>query len=85
MVQLTAKDGYTPKNSVVNANTPIILQLDTNGTFDCSSSLAIPKLGIYKQLPASGSTEIAIKPQFPGTVIDGSCSMGMYNFQIKVV
>jgi plastocyanin domain-containing protein len=62
---------------------PTILKMDTQGTFDCSSSLTIPALGIMKALPPSGETEIEIPPQNAGTTMHGLCAMGMYNFAVN--
>lgn len=85
IIQVNAKTGYTPKLSEAKANTTTILRVSTKSTFDCSTALKIPKLGITKNLPASGDTDIEIAAQPAGTVIDATCSMGMYSFQIKFV
>lgn len=83
VVAVTAKGGYAPSNSVAKANTETVLQVTTRGTFDCSSALVIPSIGYRTNLPPSGVTNIAIPPQKPGTVLQGTCSMGMYNFAIN--
>ncbi|MEI7604513.1 MAG: cupredoxin domain-containing protein [bacterium] len=84
VVELVAKNGYTPKISSIEANKPAILRVNTNGTFDCSSSISIPKLSINKTLPTSGTTDIDIPAMVSGSIINGTCSMGMYSFQILV-
>jgi plastocyanin domain-containing protein len=84
VIELTAKTGYTPKVSTAQANKPITLRVSTKGTYDCSSGVNIAKLGISKQLPADGTTDIQIPSQTAGTTINGTCSMGMYNFQITI-
>lgn len=84
VVEITAKTGYSPKLSLAQANKPILLRVDTKGTYDCSSGIRIPKLNISKQLPADGTTDIEIPAQTAGTTIDFTCSMGMYSGQIKI-
>lgn len=83
VVELTAKGGYNPGTVTADANKPTILRVKTNNTFDCSSSLNIPSLRIRKNLPSTGTTDIEIAAQAPGTSIKGTCGMGMYNFTIK--
>ncbi len=85
IIDLTAKGGYSPRVIEAKANTQTILRVSTNNTFDCSSALKIPELGVSKNLPSTGKTEIEIAAQEPGSVIDGTCAMGMYNFKIKFV
>lgn len=83
IVTLRAKGGYTPKVSIVKAGVPTILRVDTTGTFDCSSALRIPSLNVAENLPATGSTDIALGTLSAG-IISGNCGMGMYPFQINV-
>ncbi len=83
IVTITAKGGYLPKISSAKADIPTILKIDTKGTFDCSTSLRIPSLGYFKNLPPSGETLIDIPPQKTGTSLKGICSMGMYNFSVN--
>lgn len=85
IVQINAKVGYTPSISEAKANTPTTLRINTKNTFDCSTALTIPKLGVNINLPFNGSTDIDIPPQAAGAVINATCSMGMYSFQIKFV
>lgn len=82
VVAIVAKGGYTPRNSNAKANMPTVLKVITNSTFDCSSSIVISDIGYRKYLPSSGETLIDIPPQQPGTVMQGTCSMGMYRFAI---
>jgi plastocyanin domain-containing protein len=83
IITITSKGGYLPKLSLAKADTATILRVKTQGTFDCSSSLKIPRLGISKNLPITGTTDIEIPPQKNGTSLDGTCSMGMYSFRIN--
>lgn len=82
VIDLTAKGGYTPRSTTASADTPTILRVATNGTFDCSSALTIPSLNYAQNLPPSGTTDITIPPQPAGTKLKGMCSMGMYRFEI---
>lgn len=81
-IDITAKGGYSPRNTFAQANVPTILKIDTNGTFDCSAAVKIPSLNYYTILPPSGTSEVEIPPQQPGSKIQGLCVMGMYNFSI---
>ncbi|MBP7134286.1 cupredoxin domain-containing protein [Patescibacteria group bacterium] len=83
VIQINAKGGYVPRNTIAKANTPTVLNVQTNGTFDCSSALTVPAVGFRKNLPASGVTPIEIPPQQPGTTIKGVCAMGMYSFAVN--
>jgi len=84
-IQMTAKNGFTPNYFSVKSGLPTSLKIITNGTFDCSSIVNIPKLNISKNLPFTGETEISIPSQIAGTRIEGYCSMGMYKFTVDVV
>lgn len=83
VIEVQAKGGYFPKATTAQAGVPTVLRLKTNGTYDCSAAVTIPKLGFQKNLDASGVTEVTIPPQEPGTTLQGVCAMGMYNFQIQ--
>jgi plastocyanin domain-containing protein len=83
ILSMTAKAGFTPNKISAQANKSAILRITTQNTFDCSSSLIIAQLGIQKDLPPNGDTDIAIPPQQSGTKITGSCGMGMYGFEIE--
>ncbi len=81
IVEVSAKGGYHPKNSIAKGGIPTVLRFTTNGTFDCSSSVRIPSMGISKNLPPAGSTDIDLgSPQV--ATLQGVCGMGMYSFQI---
>ncbi len=81
-IDMTAKAGYYPKVINALANKKTLLKVHTSNTLDCSSALVIPSINYRKNLPVSGTTEIEIPPQKAGTIIKGSCSMGMYTFNI---
>ncbi len=83
IVEITAKGGYSPSKSSAKAGVPTIIRVITDGTYDCSSALRIKSLGYSKNLPATGTTDIEVPPQVPGTTIKALCSMGMYNFTVQ--
>lgn len=81
IVDVAVKGGYRPKKSVAKAGVPTVLRFSTNGTYDCSTSVRIPSMGISKFLPASGTTDIELgSPKV--SVLRGMCGMGMYTFEI---
>jgi plastocyanin domain-containing protein len=81
IIAIKTKGGYWPKKTVAKAGLPTILRFETTGTFDCSSAMRIPSLGISKNLPASGTTDIDIASPAEG-LLQGTCIMGMYPFEI---
>lgn len=82
IVEITARGGYQPRNSLAKAGVPTIIRFNTRGTFDCSSAVRIPSLNISKFLPQTGATDIEIGTGQIGT-LQGSCGMGMYPFSIE--
>lgn len=81
-IEIKAKGGYWPRKSVAQAGIPTILKINTGGTYDCSAAIRIPSLGIAKMLPPNGSTDLDIGTPQAGK-LNGTCGMGMYNFQIN--
>lgn len=82
IIEISAKGGYQPRKSIAKAGIPTIIRFNTNGTFDCSSSVRIPSLNISKSLSQSGATDIDIGIGQLG-ILKGSCGMGMYPFEIE--
>lgn len=82
IIEISAKGGYQPRKSVAKAGIPTIIRFDTNGTFDCSSSVRIPSMNITKALPQTGTTDIDIGSQKVAT-LQGTCGMGMYPFEVE--
>lgn len=82
-ITIDAKGGYSPKISNAKAGIPTNLVMKTNGTFDCSSSLAIHFINYQKILPQNGETEIDLGIPKAGEPIQGVCGMGMYSFKIN--
>lgn len=81
IIEIKAKGGYLPRTSVAQAGLPTILRFNTNGTFDCSSSVRIPSFNISQSLPISGFTDIELPSSNLGT-LKGTCGMGMYPFEV---
>ncbi len=81
IIELRAKGGYAPRESIAKAGMPTILRIKTSGTFDCSSAVRIPSMDISRNLPSSGTTDIDIGNIQSGT-LQGSCGMGMYPFEV---
>lgn len=82
IIEITARGGYQPRKSIAKAGIPTIIRFNTKGTFDCSSSIRIPSMGISKSLPQTGSTDIDIGTQKVAT-LQGTCGMGMYPFEVE--
>ena len=82
-ITINAKTGYSPRVSTAKAGIPTKLIVKTNGTYDCSASLAIHSIGFQKILPQTGETEIDIGTPKAGEPLQGVCGMGMYNFLIN--
>lgn len=83
IIEIKAKGGYSPAVTTAKAGIPIILRIQTNGTYDCSSALRIPDINYSKNLPATGTTDIEVPAQTAGTTLSASCSMGMYHFSVQ--
>lgn len=82
IVEISAKGGYHPRKSIAKAGMPTIIRFDTNGTFDCSSTVRIPSMNISKSLPQTGTTDIDVGSQEVAT-LHGTCGMGMYPFEVQ--
>lgn len=82
IIEIQAKGGYTPRKSIAKAGIPTILRFNTKGTFDCSSAVRIPSMNISKNLPQNGTTDIDLGINEKG-ILNGSCGMGMYPFEIE--
>ena len=83
--EITVKEGYSPKEITAKAGLPVVLKMKTSGTFDCSTTFAIPALNIRESLQATGEKRITIPPQKAGDSLRGVCGMGMYSLVIKFV
>ena len=70
--------GYVPSKIIVPANRPVKLKLVTKGVYSCSRAFVIPALNLERLLPPTGDVILDIAPQQSGSVMQFSCSMGMY-------
>ncbi|OGI63385.1 hypothetical protein A2914_00070 [Candidatus Nomurabacteria bacterium RIFCSPLOWO2_01_FULL_41_21] len=82
-ITINAKGGYTPESTIAESGIPTKLLVETEGTFDCSASLVIRKVGFQQILPQTGETEIDLGTPKAGENFQGLCGMGMYNFEIE--
>ncbi len=85
VIQIIAKGQYSPRITEAKAGIPTVLRVGTNGTFDCTSQLTVPSIGYRQMLPPTGTTDIALAAQKPGSKVRGICSMGMYNFEVRFI
>lgn len=83
IVEISAKNGFTPKITEAKADTATVLKVSTENTFDCSSAVVINELGINKILPSTGVTDIELGAQPSGKIITAFCNSGINSFQIK--
>jgi hypothetical protein len=81
-IEISAKGGYEPKQTVAKANMSTVIKFNTDSTYDCSVAVVIPSLNYHTRLPMTGSVTLDLPPQQPGTELNGMCSMGMYSFKI---
>ena len=82
IIDITAKGGYTPRTTTAKAGIPTIIRFHTTGTFDCSTAVRIPSMGISTYLPSTGTKDIVITNPQAGP-LKGMCGMGMYPFQVN--
>jgi plastocyanin domain-containing protein len=81
-VTITAKGGYSPSTTTIQPNMPTKLVIKTKATFDCSAALIIHSLDYEKMLQPNGEETIDIGTLASGEKLQGTCSMGMYNFKV---
>ncbi len=84
-ITIDAKGGYSPQVTEAKAGIPTKLIVKTNGTYDCSASLAIHSIGYQKILSQTGEETIDIGTPKAGEPLKGVCGMGMYNFSVNFV
>lgn len=82
-ITVFARGGYSPRVSVAESGIPTKLIMKTNGTYDCSAALLVRDVGFQKILEPTGEEIIDLGILDKNSVMRGSCSMGMYSFQIK--
>ncbi len=82
-IKILARGGYTPNQVTAAANKDTVLEIETKGTYDCSSSISIPALNYRTNLPPTGTTEIKISAAQAKDSIEILCGMGMYSSTIN--
>ena len=82
IITLTAKGGFSPSSIVATAGLPTELRVATNGTYDCSSVIVIPELGYQQTLQPTGTETIQLSAAQAQGTLEGTCGMGMYDFEI---
>ncbi len=83
VIDIAVKGGYSPNRIEAKAGVPTQIRFATNGTYDCSSVVAIPALGFQESLPATGTRVVTLGADQATGVLKGQCGMGMYNFQVS--
>ena len=81
IIEIRAKGGYQPRQSVAQAGISTVIRFNGKGSFDCSLAVRIPSLGVSQTLSRTEFTDIGLGVPKAG-VLNGSCGMGMYPFQI---
>lgn len=79
-----ASNGYSPSQITVNQGQKVSLKLVTNNTYGCARGFTIPKLGIIKNLEATGEDTVQFVAKDKGSFVF-QCSMGMYRGVINVI
>jgi sulfite exporter TauE/SafE len=75
-------DGYSPIVLHLPADTPVSIEWVTEETLTCARSVVVPGLDYHEILPPTGRVRFDIPAQEKGTVLNYSCSMGMYPSQL---
>lgn len=83
IIRIIAHGGYSPRQISAKAGVPMRIEMETKGTYDCSSVFVIPSLKYQKRLPPTGVTVIDVPAQKSGSSLTGLCGMGMYSFEIE--
>ncbi len=81
-ITISAGNGYFPKMTIAKADIPTTLIMQWKNAYGCESAVRIPQLAYTKNLEANESDTITIPAQKAWSTINGTCGMGMYNFQI---
>lgn len=84
-IVITATQGYRPRTTIAKANIPTEIKIQWKNAYGCEAAVRIPQVNYSKIIDPTWSDIVQISPQKPGDTIYGSCSMGMYSFQIKFV
>ena len=74
--------GYEPRRVVAKAGIPGKIIFPKTTTFGCQNAVVIPELQANATLSRLTDTEFSFAAQPAGKIMKGSCSMGMYDFEI---
>ncbi len=80
---ITAGQWYSPKMTVAKAGIPAEIKIQGKNAYGCESAVRIPMLNYSKNLDSKGFDIVQVPEQKAWDIINGTCSMGMYSFQIK--
>ncbi len=79
----SAWQGYIPRVTTAKAWIPTTLKLQAKNSYWCESAVRIPQLSYSKNLDPNWSDIVNLWEQKAWAILNGTCAMGMYNFQIK--
>lgn len=79
-----SSSGYSPTEVVVKQGERVKLKLTTNKTYGCARAFTIPKLGIVRNLEATGTDTVEFVAEEKGQFVF-QCSMGMFQGVIRVI
>lgn len=82
-VDVKAKNGFYPSELNLPAGKPTVLNVETDNTYDCSSTISFPALGLRKTLLPSDTASLELPSQESGTSLTATCSMGHYFLTIN--
>ncbi len=82
IIGITASGGYYPEEVYAKSGIDTVLRIESDNAYGCERSFRIPGMGVSETLPINGFTDIDIGIQQKGTSLLGTCSMGMYTFEI---
>lgn len=82
-VTITAGQGYRPRMTQAKAGMPTEIKIQGKNAYGCESAVRIPQLSYSKNLGPSWSDIVQLPAQKAWDVINGTCAMGMYSFQVK--
>jgi len=82
LVLYVQNGGYFPQTLKAAANESVTLNLVTDQTYSCTRDFVIPALNFYELLPDTGTVQVDIPSQKPGSRLFFTCSMGMYTGMI---
>lgn len=82
-ITITAGQGYSPKMTVAKAGMPTEIKIQGRNAYGCESAVRIPELSYSKNLDPKWSDIVQLPEQKAWDVVNGTCAMGMYSFQIQ--